>query len=207
MFPASDVMKMLTLVLVSSAPTTPEYREGPKLVIPIISSNKPNQLCFVEKLFLRQKGRWRLARNWFDFTFSAWNNRNVTGLTGRADGCDEGKTTAWVSTPHLMLLWFPELSLCWQCSPKCKDSPTRGGADARNTEAERHKDDEIKKIWIVKVDFQIIWEDLILWHSLCCRRLQSQPPWVYRRNRNSRIEMRYSFIAPKFWLNSKLTTD
>lgn len=41
-FPASAVMKMLTLVLVSSAPTTPEYKQGPKLVIPIISNDKTN---------------------------------------------------------------------------------------------------------------------------------------------------------------------
>lgn len=143
---------MLTLVLVSSAPTTPEYREGPTLLIPILSSNKPK-----EKLFLRHKGRWRLAQNWFDFTLSDWNNRNVPGLTGRAGRDEEGKTTAWVCTPHLMLLWFLQKSLCWQCFLKCKDSPTRGGADARNTEAEGHKGDEIKKIWIVRVDFQNHW--------------------------------------------------
>lgn len=58
-FPASDVMKMLTLVLVSSPPTTPECREGPTLVIPIISKDKTNQRGFAEMLFLRQKGRWR----------------------------------------------------------------------------------------------------------------------------------------------------
>lgn len=205
-FPSSDVMKMLTLVLVSSAPTTPEYKEGPTLVIPIISSNKPNQRCFVGTLFLRQKGRWRLARNWFDFTFSAWNNRNVTGLTGRADRYDEGKTTAWVCTPHLMLLWCLEPSLCWQCFLKCKDSPTRAGADARNTEAERHKGHQIKKdlnwisISIVKI-------------SLCDINYVAEGSKDSLRgctgeNTNSRIEMtRYSLIAPKRWLHSKLTTD
>lgn len=36
---------------------------------------------------------------------------------------------------HLMLLWFPEPSLCWQCSPRCRDSPTHGGADVRSSPA------------------------------------------------------------------------
>lgn len=40
---------------------------------------------------------------------------------------------------HLMLLWFREPSLCWQCFLRCKDSPTRGGAGAGSSEAERHE--------------------------------------------------------------------
>lgn len=104
-FPASDVMKMLTLVLASSAPTTPGYRKDPTLVIPIISSNKPNQRCFVGKAIPQiKKEDGDRHRADLIFTFSAWNNRNVTGLTGGAGGDDEGKATAWICTPHLMLL-------------------------------------------------------------------------------------------------------
>lgn len=94
---------------------------------------------------LRRKG-------WFDFSLWAGNNRNVTGLTGRADGCDEGRTTDWAGErekkmkevdAHLMLLWFREPSLCWQCFLRCKDSPTRAGAGAANSGAERHGGDQI----------------------------------------------------------------
>lgn len=190
-FPASDVMKMLTLVLASSAPTTPGYRKDPTLIIPIISSNKPNQRCFVGKVIpqiKKKKEDGDRHRADLIFTFSAWNNRNVTGLTGGAGGDDEGKATAWVCTPHLMLLWFLEPSLCLRCFPKCKDSPTRGGADARNTEAGRHKGDQIKSVWIVKVEIPN--------HYVMLMMFQLAPKAEAEKQKQS----------PKRWLDSKLAT-
>lgn len=122
--------------------------------------NKSTQLCgnFIPQTKSEDGDRRGTAaeESWFDFILWAGNNSNVTGLTGRADGCDEGRTTDWASQKkslrekkikdvdaHLMLLWFREPSLCWQCFLKCKDSPTRAGAGAGNSGAGRHEGDPI----------------------------------------------------------------
>lgn len=68
-FPASDVMKMLTLVVASSAPTTPGYRKDPTLVIPTISSNKPNRRCFVVKVIPQIKKKEDGDRHRADLIF------------------------------------------------------------------------------------------------------------------------------------------
>lgn len=118
--------------------------------------NKSARLCenFIPQTKRKMEiGAEQLRRKgWFDFSLWAGNNRNVTGLSGRADGCDEGRTTDWARErekkikevdAHLMRLWFREQSLCWQCFLRCKDSPTRAGAGAGNSGAERHGGDQI----------------------------------------------------------------
>lgn len=68
-FPASDVMKMLTLVLVSSAPTTPEYGKDTTLELAIISRKQTKSAMLCGKVIPQTKRKMEIdtALIWFHF--------------------------------------------------------------------------------------------------------------------------------------------
>lgn len=121
-FPASDVMNILTFVLVSSGPITPKKQIHWMYRLLIVGKNLDYDFLLWTKQSLKLKNQIPDNRH--------YRVNNIIDVQVQ-------------SSFHLMLWWFQEPNLCWQCFPRCKDSLRREGADVESSKAEeqRHKED------------------------------------------------------------------
>lgn len=157
-------MKMLTLALVSSGPTTPEWKRFLIWIILIMSRfqnrsliRKQHKSAFVSRSTKEHATDVQGKQISFYILNCCCQLRN-TELESHlkkqiwlcAEGCDQRPALRQSVnnsmdvqnnqiSSHLMLIWFLELSLCWQCFPRCKDSLIRGGAGATNSMAAKRE--------------------------------------------------------------------
>lgn len=155
---------MLTLALVSSGPTTPEYKRF--LISIILSMSRFQSRSLIQN---QQKSAFvscstkEHATDVQDkqISFYILNccqlrktelelHLKIKQMWLCAEGCEQRPALRQSVnnsmdvqnnqiSSHLMLLWFLELSLCWQCFPRCKDSLIREGAGATNSMAAKRE--------------------------------------------------------------------